>query len=192
MVMAHTPSVSSAFRHAPREWFLPPDVRAWADVDSPLPLPHGQTNSQPTTVATMLTLLDVRPGQRVLDVGSGSGWTTALLAELTGPSGVVLGVERVPDLVVASRQSVALGDWPWASIHQATPGTLGLPEQGPFDRILVSAEARALPPSLVAQLADDGVLVAPVAGTMTRVHRAAGGDVTTTHGAYLFVPLIED
>lgn len=74
----------------------------------------------------------------------------------------------------------------------ADAGTLGLPEQGPFDRILVSAEARTLPPSLVAQLTDDGVLVAPVAGTMIRVHRAAGGDVTTTHGAYLFVPLIED
>ena len=111
----------------------------------------------------MLRLLDVRPGHRVLDVGSGSGWSTALLAHLTGPTGEVAGVELEPALVAFGSANLAATGQPWASIRVAVPGVLGLPDDAPWDRILVSAEPRALPEALVDQLADDGVMVIPVA-----------------------------
>ena len=140
----------------------------------------------------MLELLDVHAGHRVLDVGSGSGWTTALLAELVGPTGWVLGVERVPDLVRAGG-AVAAAGVPWARVAQATPGVLGAPDEAPFDRVLVSAMATRCRRELVAQLGPHGVLVVPVGGRMLRVQRdrhAPGGRRVTTHGAYRFVPLV--
>lgn len=174
----------------PRTGFLPDDVRSRADEDRPLPIGEGQTSSQPRTVAAMLQLLDVRSGHRVLDVGAGSGWTTALLAHLVGPTGSVLGVELSPALAQWGAANVAASGQPWASLRQAAPGVLGAPDEAPFDRVLVSAEADAMPQALVDQLADDGVLVVPVAGVMRRVVRHASGEVTTTsHGDYRFVPL---
>lgn len=184
-------SIDDAFRQAPRRRFLPTDVAASWQLDRPLPIGDRQTNSQPSTVHRMLELLDVRPGMRVLDVGSGSGWTTALLAELVGPHGVVVGVERVPHLVEHARRALG-ADWPHASIRPAAQGELGCPAEAPFDRILVSAEAARLPESLVDQLGDGGVMVIPVAGTMTRVVRGADETRTTRHGSYVFVPLVED
>lgn len=182
--------VRAAFEAVSREDFLPTDQRANASLDRALPIGFGQTNSQPRTVANMLSLLDVRPGQRVLDVGSGSGWTTALLGHLVGPDGSVRAVELVPELVEWSRQNLQGYDMPWTSIHQADASELGLPAEGPFDRILVSAEAGELPQPLVEQLADGGILVVPVAGRLLTVERRSAEDVAVhKHGHYQFVPL---
>lgn len=180
-------SVGAAFDATPRRDFLPRGVRRRASYDGPLEIAAGQTNSQPRTVDDMLRLLDVRPGQRVLDVGAGSGWTTALLAHLVGPTGSVLGVELEPELVAFGARNVASTGRTWASIRLAAPGVLGDPDGAPYDRILVSAEPDELPQELVDQLADDGVLVIPVAGTMLRVRNP--GAVVTRHGRYRFVPL---
>jgi protein-L-isoaspartate(D-aspartate) O-methyltransferase len=181
--------VAEAFGAVPREEFLPDHERRSASYDGPLPIGHGQTNSQPRTVESMLRLLDVKPGHKVLDVGSGSGWTTALLARLTGPSGRVLGVELEPDLVEFGSANLDACDLPWASIHEARPGVLGLPSAAPYHRILVSAMARTLPDDLVDQLHTGGVLVVPVDGTMLRVSRSMRGTSVTRHGSYRFVPL---
>jgi protein-L-isoaspartate(D-aspartate) O-methyltransferase len=135
----------------------------------------------------MLRLLDVRRGQRVLDVGSGSGWTTALLAHLTGPGGEVTGVELEPELVDFGSANLARTGQVWASIRAAAPEVLGWPAGAPYDRILVSAEPRHLPQELVDQLADDGVMVIPVSGTMLRVTNP--GAEVSRHGGYRFVPL---
>lgn len=180
-------AVTAAFSAHPREAFLPSEQRRRASYDGPIEIGHGQTNSQPRTVEAMLRLLDVHPGQRVLDVGSGSGWTAALLAHLVGPTGSVAGVELEPSLVGFGAANLAATGQPWASIVAAVPGVLGLPDGAPYDRILVSASPRSLPGELVDQLADDGVMVIPVGGTMLRV--SMPGPVVTEHGGYRFVPL---
>lgn len=180
-------AVEAALAAHPRVNFLPVRSRSRASYDGPLRIAAGQTNSQPRTVEAMLRLLDLRPGQRVLDVGAGSGWTTALLAHLVGPSGTVVGVELEPELVRFGRANLAGADHPWASIRPATTGVLGVPDQAPYDRILVSAESDRLPVPLLDQLADDAILVIPVAGTMLRVVNPGG--IVTEHGRYRFVPL---
>ena len=176
----------------PRAGFLPPNQRAHADRDVPLSIGHGQTNSQPTTVRQMLELLDVQPGDHVLDVGSGSAWTTALLGHLTGPTGSVTGVERVPELVTFGAANVFATGMPWVHVEPAVPGEVGLAAGGPYQRILVSAQATALPAELVDQLAPRGVLVIPVSGRMLRVRADASGPTVEKHGWYRFVPLVAD
>jgi protein-L-isoaspartate(D-aspartate) O-methyltransferase len=193
--MAVASRVDAALTAVPRERFLPPGQRRHRRRDAPLPIGHGQTNSQPTTVRQMLELLDVQPGDRVLDVGSGSGWTTVLLAWLTGAQGSVVGVERVPDLVAFGSANVRAAGMPWAHVREAVPGRFGAPSQAPFERILVSAQAPELPLDLVSQLAPGGVLVVPVAGRMLRVTASTddtGGPAVEKHGWYRFVPLVAD
>jgi protein-L-isoaspartate(D-aspartate) O-methyltransferase len=187
--MGRVDRVADVFAETPREDFLPASEQRSAAFDGPLPIGQGQTNSQPRTVEAMLRLLDVQPGHKVLDVGSGSGWTTALLARLTGPRGRVLGVELEPELVEFGSHNLDRAGLPWASIHEATPGVLGLPGAAPYHRILVSAMARSMPDELVEQLHSGGVMVVPVAGTMLRVSCSMRGVGVTRHGAYRFVPL---
>ena len=182
-------AVGEAFEATPRARFLPKLARRRAAFDGPIQIGHGQTNSQPRTVADMLQLLEVRPGDRVLDVGSGSGWTTALLAHLTGPSGSVLGLEIEPDLVAFGRANLAKVHRPWARIELADRDMLGRPEEAPYDRILVSADARILPDDLVDQLDDEARLVVPVRGRMTLVVRTPDRLRISEHGDYRFVPL---
>lgn len=183
--------VRKAFDTIRREDFLPGEQRGFAGQDRAVQIGYGQTNSQPTTVSNMLDLLEVEPGQRVLDVGCGSGWTTALLGVLVGPSGEVRGVELVPELVTWGQENLASYPMRWTSISQASTETLGLPDQAPFDRILVSAEAPSVPDELVSQLAGGGVMVIPVAGRMTVVRRTDTEPSVVRHGHYSFVPLIE-
>lgn len=138
--------VSEAFAAVPRIAFLPAEQRRHADEDRPLPIGHGATNSQPWTVAHMLRLLDVSPGDRVLDVGSGSGWTTALLAHLTGPTGDVIGVETVPALVEMGRANLGRR-FSWARIVRALPGVLGWRTKLPTTASWCRPTVDACPPS---------------------------------------------
>src|SRR6476661_3303171 len=120
--------VREALEAVPRAGFLPRGARSRALDDVPILIGHGQTSSQPSTVSDMLRLLDVRPGHRVLDIGSGSGWTTALLAYLTGAAGEVLGLELEPSLAQWGAANLAGTRMPWATIREPAPGVLGDPE----------------------------------------------------------------
>ncbi|NCT91877.1 protein-L-isoaspartate carboxylmethyltransferase [Cellulomonas sp. APG4] len=184
--------VARAFATTPRAGFLPRGERRRAHEDRPLPIGHGQTSSQPSTARAMLELLEVVPGARVLDVGAGSGWTTALLAHLVGPDGEVLGLELEPDLARWGAANVAAVDPSGrgaARLEAARPDVLGDPDGAPWDRVLVSAEARELPVELVEQLAPGGRMVIPVRGEMRLVRREDGAVLVTEHGGYRFVPL---
>ena len=180
-------AVEAAFDACPRAGFLPASVRRRAAYDGPLRIAAGQTNSQPRTVDAMLRLLEVRPGQRVLDVGSGSGWTTALLAHLVGPTGEVVGVELEPELVdlrvgQPGGHPPAVGADPAGGPGRARgPGPRAVrPDPGLGRAPLAAGE-------LVEQLGPSGRMVIPVAGWMTLVEMP--GPMVTEHGAYRFVPL---
>lgn len=183
--------IRAAFLAVDRRDFLPSNERALAGEDHPLPIGYGQTNSQPRTVADMLELLDPQEGDRVLDVGAGSGWTTALLGHLVGPTGHVVGVELVPELAQWAAANVAHYDMPWATVQAADPAVLGVPSEGPYGRILVSAGAEEMPSELVDQLAVGGRMVIPVAGEMLVIERRPDGEIGVSgHGYYSFVPLL--
>ncbi|MEP6649452.1 MAG: protein-L-isoaspartate carboxylmethyltransferase [Lapillicoccus sp.] len=182
-------AVEAAMAAMPRANHLPLGQQQYADLDRALPIGYGQTNSQPTTVRAMLRALRVGPGMRVLDVGSGSGWTTVLLGRLVGETGHVIGVERIVELVSDGGRAVRAAGLPWASVRRAGANVLGLPEEAPFDRILVSAQAHEVPGQLVGQLAEDGLMVVPVNGYLLRVD-ARGREENL--GGYVFVPLVTD
>lgn len=185
-------AVAAAMRDVDRAAFLPRVRRPWAHEDRPLEFGHGQTCSQPSTVAAMLRLLRVRPGDRVLDVGAGSGWTTALLGRLVGPTGEVLGLELLPDVAAWGAANVRRAGMPWARLVPAAPEVLGAPRPEGWDRVLVSAAADRLPRALVEQVAPGGRMVVPVRHAMTLVERADDGTVRLSeHGTYSFVPLVE-
>lgn len=183
-------SLDEAFRVVPRASFLPEDVRDAASMDIALPIGFGQTNSQPSTVSRMLQWLSPQPGNNVLDIGCGSGWTTALLAWLVAPNGTVHAVERIPELLIFAKHNCkSIG---FVNVQFKLAGeTLGDPDYTPYDRILVSAAAERLPGALLDQLALDGTMVIPVRDSIWVVHKKFDGKVTTTkHAAYAFVPLV--
>ena len=188
--MASDP-LDTAFRQVRRADFLPDKQRPYAGEDRALGIGYEQTNSQPSTVYAMLQLLDVQPGQRILDVGCGSGWTTALLAAMVGDTGEVLGVEIVPELAAWGRLNLRAYPYDWATVRDADPEVLGLPELAPYDRVLVSAEAHRLPCALVDQLRVGGLMVVPISGRMAVVTRTEGEPDVAYVGHFMFVPLIE-
>jgi protein-L-isoaspartate(D-aspartate) O-methyltransferase len=186
--------VLAAMRWAPREWFLPPDLAGDAYNDAPLPIGSGQTISQPYVVALMTERLDPHRKQRILEIGTGSGYQTAILAYLAA-NGTVFTVERLPDLLVEAEErfrrlgltniETRLGD-----------GATGWAEEAPFDRIIVAAAAPRIPEPLTAQLSPGGRLVIPVGDLASQelviLERPTngGGLVQREAGGVRFVPLI--
>ncbi|MBN1305837.1 MAG: protein-L-isoaspartate(D-aspartate) O-methyltransferase [Anaerolineales bacterium] len=151
--------VLEAMRTVPRHRFVPEDMIGQAYTDSALPIGFGQTISQPYVVAWMTELLDLKPGQKVLEIGTGSGYQAAVLAELGYVE--VYSIEIVPEL--ADRAALVLDELGYTGIHtRQGDGYYGWPEQAPFDAIIVTAAPDHLPPPLVEQLADQGRIVIPI------------------------------
>lgn len=179
-----------AFEIVERANFLPQTVVENAHYDSPLPIGYNQTNSQPTTVKMMLEWLGVREGDKVLDVGSGSGWTTALLSYLVGPKGEVFAVEKIPQLVEFGRQNCERIGVSNAKFFKAGE-EFGLSSHAPYDRILVSASAAYLPPKLIDQLKPGGKMIIPVQNDILEITKTKNNSLTTiTHPGFVFVPLV--
>ncbi|MDX1810077.1 MAG: protein-L-isoaspartate O-methyltransferase [Sulfurospirillaceae bacterium] len=181
--------IIKAFENIDRKYFVPEYFSTEIYGDYPLPIGKDQTISQPSTVAFMLELLDAKEGNKVLDIGSGSGWTTALLSEIVGKDGEVTGVERVEKLVEVGQKNLAFFDFKNTKIELATE-LLGKPKKK-FDRILVSASAPQIPVELFEQLNAGGVLVVPVKNSIFRFKKMP--DLSIQKSEYIgfrFVPLI--
>lgn len=173
-----TEQIIAAFRQVDRADFILPQYLSEAYGDYPLPIGYNQTISQPTTVALMLEWLQPQPGNKILDIGSGSGWTTALLAAIAGQHGQVWGIEIIPQLTVFSRINLQKYSFPWAQILAAGGDQLGLPTQAPFDKVLVSAAAATeLPDELVQQLTIGGRLVLPIGGSVWQIDKISATKV---------------
>ncbi|WP_345988965.1 protein-L-isoaspartate O-methyltransferase [Sulfurimonas sp. HSL1-2] len=184
-----TPRIIEAFRAVDRSTFVPEIYGDDSYGDYPLPIGEGQTISQPTTVAFMLELLNAQPGQRVLDIGSGSGWTTALLGHIVGPEGEVIGLECRKSLVEQGRRNIASFGSGQIRI-EAAGEELGVPGEQ-FDRILVSAAAPELPEQLLAQLRSGGILVIPIGESLCRFTKNREGAVhEEVYPGFLFVTLM--
>jgi protein-L-isoaspartate(D-aspartate) O-methyltransferase len=182
--------VLQAMRRVPREEFVPTDLRRLAYDDRPLPIGHGQTISQPLMVATMTEVLRLRGPEKVLEIGTGSGYQTAILAQLADR---VVTVERVPELAESAPERFRRLGYDNIAVHVAGP-RLGWPEEAPYDAILVTAGAPRVPRALVEQLAPDGRLVIPVGRRSVQqllsVTREGDGLRVRRHGQCRFVPLI--
>ena len=184
--------VLRAVAEVPRAWFVPEDLRERADADRPLPIGHGQTISQPFVVAYMTERLRLQGGEKVLEIGTGSGYQTALLAHLAEE---VFSIEVVPELAARAR-ALLLDRLGLANVWLRTgDGALGWPEEAPFDRVIVTAAAPAVPPPLVAQLAPGGRMILPVgpdaeAQVLRLLDRGRDGSIVETDLLGVrFVPL---
>ena len=186
-----TPALIKAFLKIDRRDFVLPEYQDQAYEDHPLPIDSGQTISQPYTVAFMLELLQPKKGEKILDIGSGSAWTTALLAQIVGSTGKVFGTELKPSLVHIGQENLAKYDFPWAEINQAQKGSLGFLKEAPFDKILVSAAAREIPQKLLDQLKEHGVMVIPVEDAVLRIQSVPGKEPEVQRfEGFVFVPLL--
>jgi protein-L-isoaspartate(D-aspartate) O-methyltransferase len=182
-------SLRKAFQTIKREIFLLPAYADDAALDVPLPIGFGQTNSQPTTVWAMLEWLEVGPGDKTLDVGAGSGWTTALLAYMVAPE-AVYGVETVPELVRQARHNCTATGVKNAKFFQSHH--TGLPAHAPYDRILVSASVDSVPEELIAQLSIGGKMIIPVHDTVLEIIKITKERLDIIpHPGFAFVPVID-
>jgi protein-L-isoaspartate(D-aspartate) O-methyltransferase len=182
--------VLAAMRHIPRELFVPPESRHLAYADKPLPIGHGQTISQPFIIAIMTEALELKGQEKVLEIGTGSGYQAAILAELAGK---VVTTERVKPLAEMARKLLDELGYTNIEVHLAEE-TLGWRRQAPYDAIMVTAAAPKVPPELIAQLAIGGRLVIPVGSRyvqeLCKISRGKKKNKVVNLGGCRFVSLI--
>lgn len=187
-------AVEEAIRRVPREEFLPAELREEAYIDSPLPIGEGQTISAPHMVAIMVEHLDLKSGQKVLEVGTGSGYHAAVCAEVVAPDGHIFSIERITSLASFAEENLKRTGYSKLVTVITGDGSKGLPDHSPFDRIFVAAGAPEVPSPLAAQLADGGKLLVPVGSRwyqdLIRVTRRGAKLEKENLGGCVFVPLI--
>ncbi len=190
-----TPLITEAFKEINRADFLPENLKDEAGINAPLPIGFGQTNSQPLTVAFMLELLQPQPGDKILDVGSGSGWTSALLAWCVGERGKVFAIERIGELCEFGKKNVSKYNFIKRGRVKiiCQDGSAGLKEEAPFEGILVSAGAQEMPEDLKNQLKIGGRLVLPLESSLWFIEKkSALAFEEKEFPGFAFVPLVKD
>jgi protein-L-isoaspartate(D-aspartate) O-methyltransferase len=185
--------VEEALLKVPRHLFVPEAVRPQAYRDTPLPIGDGQTISAPHMVAVMAEALDLREGDKVLEIGTGSGYNAAVMAELVGPTGKIISLERHPSL--AEKAGRLLQEAGYGNVQLVVgDGSLGYPEEAPYDRISVTCGAPRVPNALAEQLKEGGTMLIPVGGleyqSLLRVRKLGGKLQSEDLGSVVFVPLI--
>lgn len=189
-----TLKIISAFRKIKRINFLPEKLKQFAELNNPLPIGYEQTISQPQTIAIMLELLQPKEGDKILDVGSGSGWTTSLLSEIVGKSGKVYGIELIRELKKFGEKNTEKYNFVEKRIAKfiCGDGSKGFPEEAPFDKILVSAAADKIPSNLKEQLKINGRLVIPIKNSVFLIIRKSDRFKEEEFFGFSFVPLITE
>jgi protein-L-isoaspartate(D-aspartate) O-methyltransferase len=190
-----TPAIIEAFRKIDRADFTPLSEKHRAYYDIPIPIGYGQTISQPSTVVFMLEQLQPQKGDKILDVGFGSGWVTALLAQIVGISGEVYALERIEALKAYGEKNIAKYNFIEKGIAKCfcADGTKGLSTRAPFDKIIVSASAEKIPWPLKEQLKINGRLVIPVLDSIWLIIRKSEDQFDECEfSGFAFVPLVKD
>ncbi len=190
-----TPNIISAFKKIKRVDFLPEDSKNLAELNGALPIGYGQTISQPLVVAFMLEQLQPEQGHKVLDVGSGSGWTTALLSEIVGEKGKVIAIELISELKEFGEKNASKYNFVKKGIAEfiCADGSKGYEEEAPFDRILASASAQKIPLAWKKQLKTGGRIVTPIKTSIwVFVKETEDSFEEIEHPGFAFVPLITD
>lgn len=190
-----TPRIINAFRKIKRADFMPDNIKQLAEVNEALSIGQGQTISQPLTVAFMLEHLQPEAGDNILDIGSGSGWTSALLAQIVGSNGKITAIEIIPELKEFGEKNVAKYNFIKKGIVQfiCTDGSKGYKEEAPFNRILASAAGNEIPKAWKEQLKIKGRIVAPVKNSIwVLIKKSKKEFEETEHPGFAFVPLVED
>lgn len=187
--------VKEAMLKVPREEFVPIHLRHYAYEDTPLPIGYGQTISAPHMVALMCEEAQLAPGMRVLEIGTGSGYHAAVIAEIVGPKGAVYSIERLAELSSFARRNLARTGYLDRVTLIIGDGSMGYPPAAPYDRIIVTAAAPEVPPPLIDQLARNGIMVIPVGDRFNQVlyvvrKKSDGSIEYRTVTPCLFVPLI--
>jgi len=187
--------VEKAMLTVPRELFVPDDVREYAYDDRPLPIGYGQTISAPSIVAHMTELLDPKPGDKVLEIGTGSGYQAAILAEIVTPGGHVWSIERIPELAEFAKRNLERTGYADRVTVIVGDGSLGYEPAAPYDKVIVTAAAPKIPEPLVKQLKPGGRLVAPIGPLPFQVlivlDKALDGTISVRRDLeVVFVPLI--
>jgi len=186
-----TPRIIEAFRKIDRKDFVLPEFENSAYANVPLPIGENQTISQPLTVAFMFELLQPQRGDKALDIGSGSGWTSALLAEIAGKRGKVFSLEVIPGLCNFGKKNIE--KYFAGVLHICADGSKGYSQEAPYDRILVSAAADKMPRQLKKQLKIKGRLVIPVRNSIWLVERLAKNKFREEEFyGFTFVPLVNN
>ncbi len=185
--------VLDAMREVRRELFVPEQLLVEAYANYPLPIGHQQTISQPYTVAFMLEQLRLEPGQRVLEVGAGSGWNAALIARLVSPKGQVIATEIISELAINAEANLKRAGVSNAKVV-CWDGSLGYGKMAPYDRIIVTAACPKVPEPLISQLRDSGILIAPIGSgifgqEMVRIVKRGDRLEKDSLGMFVFVPL---
>jgi len=191
--------VLEAFKKVKRENFIPKNLKDYAYLDKPLPIGFGQTISQPTTIAIMTQALELKPGMKVLEIGTGSGYQAAILACIVGnkrekgKAGKVISIEIIPELTEYAKENLKKEKITNTKVFHSD-GSLGYKKEAPYDRIIVTAACPKIPKSLLKQLKNNGILVAPVgypSQNMMKIKKDKTGKQTTTEnlGEFIFVPL---